>query len=144
MDEKLNNFNSLGLIPLPSIIEALDSKFHLNKVLYLDFDGQDQSLKNIVKYFTERLIEFGFHIKDENNDISSLISIKVDKSSSNNEEAYTLKINSEKIEIIGSGYNGVFYGIQTLIQILEIHKINHNSSIHGIVIKIVLASNGVD
>ena len=29
----------------------------------------------------------------------------------------------EKIEIIGSGYNGVFYGIQTLIQILEIHKI---------------------
>ena len=61
MDEKLSNFNSLGLIPLPSIIEALDSKFHLNKFLYLDFDEQDQSLKNIVKYFTERSIEFGFH-----------------------------------------------------------------------------------
>ena len=61
-----------------------------------------------------------------------MISIKVDKSFNNNEEAYTLKIDSEKIEIISSGYKGIFYGIQTLIQILE-NKINHNSTIHGIV-----------
>ena len=48
MDENSNNFNHLGLIPLPSNIEAIDSKFQLNEVLYLDFDKQDQSLKNIV------------------------------------------------------------------------------------------------
>tara|TARA_B100001287_G_scaffold84098_1_gene70217 strand:- start:790 stop:1200 length:411 start_codon:yes stop_codon:yes gene_type:complete len=127
MDEKSNDFNDLGLIPLPSNIEAIDSKFQLNEVLYLDFNKQDQSLKNIVKYFTKKSKSLGFQIKDGNNDISSLICFKIDKSSGNNEEAYTLKINSEKIEIIGSGYNGFFYGIQTLIQILEISKINHNS-----------------
>ena len=135
MDENSNNFNDLGLIPLPSNIEAIDSKSQLNEVLYLDYDKQDQSLKNIVKYFTKKSIEFGFQIKNEKNDISSLICIKINKSFSDNEETYSLKVDSEKIEIIGSGYNGVFYGIQTLIQILEIHKINHNSTIHGIIIK---------
>ena len=129
MDVTSNNFNDLGLIPLPSNIEAVDSKFQLNEVLYLEFDKQDQSLKNVVKYFTKKSKSLGFQIKDGNNNISSLICFKIDKSSGNKEEAYTLNINSEKIEIIGSGYNGVFYGIQTLIQILEIHKINHNSTI---------------
>ena len=135
MDVTSNNLNDLGLIPLPSNIEAVDSKFQLNEVLYLEFDKQDQSLKNVVKYFTKKSKSLGFQIKDGNNNISSLICFKIDKSLGNKEEAYTLNINSEKIEIIGSGYNGVFYGIQTLIQILEIHKINHNSTIHGIVIK---------
>ena len=97
MDVTSNNFNYLGLIPLPSNIEAIESKFQLNEFLYLDFDKQDQSLKNIVKYFTKKSNSLGFQIKDGNNDISSLICIKIDKSSSNNEEAYTLKINSEKI-----------------------------------------------
>ena len=135
MDVTSNNFNDLGLIPLPSNIEAIESKLQLNEVLYLDFDKQDQSLKNIVKYFAKKSNTLGFQIKDVKNNTSSLICFKIDKSSGIKEEAYTLKINSEKIEIIGSGYNGVFYGIQTLIQILEIHKLNHNSTIHGIVIK---------
>ena len=47
MDVTSNNFNDLGLIPLPSNIEAIESKFQLNEVLYLDFDKQDQSLKNL-------------------------------------------------------------------------------------------------
>ena len=119
MDVTSNNFNDLGLIPLPSNIEAIESKFQLNEVLYLDFDKQDQSLKNIVKYFARKSNALGFQIKDGNNNTSSLICFKIDESSGIKEEAYTLKINSEKIEIIGSGYNGVFYGIQTLIQILE-------------------------
>ena len=135
MDVTSNNFNDLGLIPLPSNIEAIESKLQLNEVLYLDFDKQDQSLKNIVKYFAKKSNALGFQIKDGKNNTSSLICFKIDKSSGIKEEAYTLNINSEKIEIIGSGYNGVFYGIQTLIQILETHKINHNSTIHGIVIK---------
>ena len=49
MDVTSNNFNDLGLIPLPSNIEAIESKLQLTEVLYLDFDKQDQSLKNIVK-----------------------------------------------------------------------------------------------
>ena len=60
MDENSNNFNDLGLIPLPSNIEAVDSKFQLNEVLYLDFDKQDQSLKNIVEYFTKKSMRLVF------------------------------------------------------------------------------------
>ena len=81
MDENSNNFNDLGLIPLPSNIEEIDSKLKLNEILYLDFDKQNQSLKNIVKYFTKKSIALGFQIRDVNNDISSLICIKIDKSS---------------------------------------------------------------
>ena len=73
MDVTSNNFNDLGLIPLPSNIEAVDSKFQLNEVLYLEFDKQDRSLKNIVEYFTKKSNALGFQIKDESNDISSLI-----------------------------------------------------------------------
>ena len=67
MDENINNFNDLGLIPLPSNIEAIDSKFQLNEVLYLDFDKHDQSLNNIVKYFTKKSNALSFQIKDGNN-----------------------------------------------------------------------------
>ena len=81
MDENSNNFNDLGLIPLPSNIEAIESKLQLNEVLYLDFDKQDQSLKNIVKYFAKKSNTLGFQIKDGNNDSSSLICFKIDKSS---------------------------------------------------------------
>ena len=84
MDENSNNFNDLGLIPLPSNIEAIDLRFQLNEVLYLDYDKQDQSLKNIVKYFTKKSISFGFQIKDKKNDISSSICIKINKSFTNN------------------------------------------------------------
>ena len=79
MDVTSNNFNDLGLIPLPSNIEAVDSKFQLNEVLYLEFDKQDQSLKNVVKYFTKKSKSLGFQIKDGNNNISSLICFKIDK-----------------------------------------------------------------
>ena len=48
MDVTSNNFNDLGLIPLPSNIEAIESKFQLNEVLSLEFDKQDQSLHNVV------------------------------------------------------------------------------------------------
>ena len=63
MDVTSNNFNDLGLIPLPSNIEAVDSKFQLNEVLYLEYDKQDQSLKNVVKYFTKKSKSLGFHQK---------------------------------------------------------------------------------
>ena len=80
MDVTSNNFNDLGLIPLPSNIEAIESKLQLNEVLYIDFDKQDQSLKKIVKYFAKKSNTLGFQIKDGNNNTSSLICFKIDKS----------------------------------------------------------------
>ena len=77
MDVTSNNFNDLGLIPLPSNIEAVDSKFQLNEVLYLEFDKQDQSLKNVVKYFTKKSKSLGFQIKDGNNNILPTSGLKV-------------------------------------------------------------------
>ena len=77
MDENSNNFNYLGLIPLPSNIEAVDSKFQLNEVLYLEFDKQDQSLINVVKYFTKKSKSLGFQIKDGNNSAAFYMKSKI-------------------------------------------------------------------
>ena len=63
MDEKLSNFNSLGLIPLPSIIEALDSKFHLNKFLYLDFDGKINHSKILSNILLKNQLSLVFILK---------------------------------------------------------------------------------
>ena len=45
-----NNFKELGLIPTPSSIKKLDLNFPFAKIIDIEFDKEDDSLKKIVIY----------------------------------------------------------------------------------------------
>ena len=131
-----NDFKELGLIPTPSSIKKLDLNFPFTKTIDIEFDKKDDSLKKIVTYFTNKFSKFGLrrHQEEEKNEYLN-ISIKINDSLAIDEEAYNLDIGQDGIQLISSDYKGLFYGVQTLLQILEIHALNDCSTMQGLEIK---------
>ena len=60
-----NNFKELGLIPAPSSIEKLDLNFPFTKIIDIEFDKKDDSLKKIATYFTNKFSKFGLRRHQE-------------------------------------------------------------------------------
>ena len=51
MNNNLNNFNELGLVPIPSNIEKLDFDIALTNIIKVLYDDNDKELKKIYDYF---------------------------------------------------------------------------------------------
>ena len=130
-----NNFKELGLIPTPSSIKKLGLNFPFAKTIDIEFDKKDDSLKKIVTYFTNKFSKFGLRRHQEEKNEYLNIYIKINNSLAMDEEAYNLDIGQDGIQLISSGYKGLFYGVQTLLQILEIHALNDCSTMQGLEIK---------
>lgn len=79
---------------------------------------------NTAAYFNEYLQQFrGFRLKiTQNNTGSNTIILKNNNSNINNPEGYDLKVNKNGIYITGETDAAVFYGIQTLMQLLPTKK----------------------
>ena len=131
-----NNFKELGLIPTPSSIKKLDLNSPFAKTIDIEFDKKDDSLKKIVTYFTNKFSKFGLrrHQEEKKNEYLNIY-IKINDSLAMDEEAYNLDIGQDGIQLISSDYKGLFYGVQTLLQILEIHALKESSTMQGLEIK---------
>ncbi len=81
---------------------------------------------NLKDYFQKYLKElYGLNFSGEGNDNASTITLKIDKSfMSDDPEAYSLKIKPSEISIVSSSERGLFYGIQTIFQILPKGNLN--------------------
>ena len=130
-----NNVKELGLIPTPSSIKKLDLNFPFTKTINIEFDNKDDSLKKIVTYFTNKFSKFGLlrHQEEKNEYLN--INIKINNTLAMDKEAYNLDIGQDGIQLNSSDHKGLFYGIQTLLQVLEIHALNNCSTILGLEIK---------
>ena len=60
MNNNLNNFNELGLVPIPSNIEKLDVDIALTNIIKVLYDDNDKALKKIYDYFETNFSRFGF------------------------------------------------------------------------------------
>ena len=112
---QVNNF----IIPKPTYQKNEKSIFHLSSntsILYSDELKFESSF--LIKTIHQQT---GISLKNnlENNNKIILI---VDTTSKIEKEAYELKIESNQISIKSSHAHGVFYGIQTLIQMLPLQK----------------------
>ena len=132
---KQNNEIFPGLVPAPSHIEFLDSNLDINETLGLDYNSEDKNLTNIITLAKSELSSIGYKATESNNiGGQTKLSIGVDQNISESPESYKLKIDAKGIEITGSDYAGTFYGMQTLIQILETIKINNTNTVSSVVI----------
>ncbi|PCI02146.1 MAG: beta-N-acetylglucosaminidase [Flavobacteriaceae bacterium] len=113
------------IIPKPSPLEILKGKF------LIDDDTKivgDSSLKNEGDYLAEMLsLSTGENIEFDSKSSNGNIELKIDESITN-EEAYELNVAYNKITISGKTSKGVFYGIQTLRQLLPASIESGNSS----------------
>ncbi|MCB0807008.1 MAG: beta-N-acetylhexosaminidase [Bacteroidales bacterium] len=108
----------LKIIPQPVSYEVHSDFFKIDKETKIWLEG-DVDLSSEADYLTEILNEStGFAlpiIKDEQR--SNVIILKGEKGFGTGNEAYDLDVSSKKIVIRASHKAGVFYGIQTLLQL---------------------------
>jgi len=134
-NSKQNNEIFPGLIPAPNHIEFLDSDLDINEVLGLDYNLEDKNLIDIINLAKSEISDIGYKATESNNKGGqTILSIGVNQNVSESPESYRLKIDSNGIEIIGSDYSGAFYGMQTLLQILETIKLNNTSTVSSVLI----------
>ena len=135
MNDKLNNFYELGLVPIPSSIEKLNLELTLITTINVFYDGNDKALKKIYDYFKAEFLSFGFKPCNNNEKNYTKVYFEINDNVIKKEESYSLKVDADGIKLIGSDHKGVFYGVQTLIQLLETSSINNDLKIPGLKIE---------
>lgn len=110
--QKVNDF---AIIPIPKTIVKQNGSFSLSQHTIV---AATKSLNSDANIFVEMLYhQFGMKLKvyDEATKVN-FIRLKFD--SSYKQDAYSLKVTPHNVEING-GQNGVFYGIQSLLQLIK-------------------------
>jgi len=103
-----------NIIPLPKEMIIENGTFELNKSISIEYDD----LFNIEGEFLERILSDQFKLETGQN--GKVLSLK--KMNNYIKEGYQLKVNRNDISIEASSREGIFYGIQTLIQLMELNK----------------------
>lgn len=115
----LNGFSetTYTLVPYPSKVEKINDKvFQLSALTGISCRSTEVNNRLLKEY-----IESDFLLVLQNRKGANEIVLKEDKSIENaiGREGYRLVVDTNKIEIIGANSTGVFYGIQTLRQLVD-------------------------
>jgi hexosaminidase len=109
----------ISLIPLPQTVKNDTGTFILLSGNGVEFDEKNAELSLIYNYLKNQLKDFyQFELISDKN---AGIKLSIDKNIEN-DEGYSLIINKKGIEIKGKTPRGLFYGIQSFLQILPAEK----------------------
>ncbi len=111
------DFESLGLLPLPALIERNSGKTILDDDWTIQYNGEHPDLENLKNILTQNLNSY--HEIKLNDDSKKIISLNINPNENVNAEGYILNIFNDQINISANSPNGIYYGIQTLNQILD-------------------------
>ncbi|MGH2665790.1 glycoside hydrolase family 20 protein [Flavobacterium sp.] len=115
--------NQLTLIPKPVSIKLNEGNFTLSQSTKIILN--DLEFKNEVDVFNAFLkANYGFELQVLDNSKSSINTIKIQRSNTENKaiSAYQLEVSSSEIEIASKGSAGIFYAFQTLSQLLPVQN----------------------
>ncbi len=113
----------LSIIPLPLQIEAGEGVYQLKPVNNIYFDKRNTETERVVNYLINRLDSAYVNISLKKNNLtqsSAGIHLLIHEipDSSLSDEGYLLVINTERIELKANTANGLFYGVQSLLQLM--------------------------
>lgn len=112
--------NNYGIIPMPYSIEATGGMpFQMNAGTAIVY--QDKEQKASAKYLQDRIAgSTGMKLAIKKSGSSNAIVLKVEPETVEfaEKDAYTFEGSKDKITITGKSARGLFYGIQTLFQLL--------------------------
>ncbi|WP_316815925.1 beta-N-acetylhexosaminidase [Pedobacter nyackensis] len=115
-----------GIIPQPVQIKFATTEGHfiLDPQTLLLAD----SLINPANFLNEYLLNYyGFNLKKNSKGTKHGISLSIDKHINTKEGQYTLSVNKQDVKITGNSAQAVFYGVQSLIQLLPAEKTSAKS-----------------
>jgi hexosaminidase len=110
------------IVPQPAVLTNLKGTFILNQGTKILINNEREEMKNIVSFLSLHLKTF-YGIENKKVSFSATASkksifIKLDHSINTGKEGYHLKVTSNGIVLEAAAPNGLFYGIQTIIQLM--------------------------
>lgn len=126
-DKVQHSYNKgINIIPLPDEIEHTEGDaFVFDHHVQIICDSITSDITQITNYFNAIVsTSFGFETKLNTNNSRKSIYLQLVNDENMANEAYSLQVSKEQILITAKSYSGLFYGIQSLLQLLpaEVHK----------------------
>ncbi len=119
---------TVNVIPQPLSVKKGDGEFLISKNTVLVSDSENQS--NAA--YLQRMLKpaFAKNIKIESKGFEGII-FQIDQKleKSLGKEGYKLEVGEKSIQIFGSSQTGIFYGIQTLLQMLPVDLEKNNGEL---------------
>ena len=117
------DLSKIPIIPKPKLVEPIQASFELKEDCKIVLDTHNKEVKEIADSLSAMLQQStGFKtpvVLQANSKRKNNIMLKC-KGDQNNPDAYEIRITPKQIIITGAGPSGVYYGIQTLRQILPV------------------------
>ena len=104
----------IHIIPMPQSITVQDGKFRLSDGM--SFGASSPEAKQIAEFFIDKMKRstgYDFSVSDK-----GAIDLVLDTSMDGTKEAYKLDVTPEKVTIAANAPQGLFYGMQTFLQML--------------------------
>ena len=115
------NLTKAGLIPYPASIEATGGSFIFNEKTQIYINKGNNQIGNHLSEMLKPATGFDFDVqvmREESVPSGNIILALSSGDDDLGEEGYSLEITADKVEIKASKETGLFYGIQTLLQLL--------------------------
>jgi len=114
-----------SFIPQPLKIETGMGSMEINRGTKVQFKGVNLKLGGLASNLTQTLEkQTGIHLQISNTSVTgNFIRLEQLKDSTLGEEGYKLVVNSKGITISGNTSNGIYYGVQTLLQLIPVSKL---------------------
>lgn len=121
-NDVMSELTTNHLIPVPQLVTASGEYFDINARTYIIVAGDNEELAEIGALLSIGLENIsGLKIENsagKRNRRSNVIELNLEKGSSPGSEGYILDIGKRKVVLTASELSGIFYGVQTLRQLL--------------------------
>ena len=124
----------ISIIPKPAEISVREGNFILSKSCGLQYDKTNEEIARIAGFFNEYLDNI-YGLKLDENSKEKPVQFKIMSQLQLGKEGYLLKVTPNSVIITASAPNGLFYGMQTLKQMLPLESENGKLTIPAIDIK---------
>jgi hexosaminidase len=113
----------LNLIPKPASILSSQGEFILSSATEIQFDSSNREVQSLADYLSVQLQKAtGLQpVSPDNHQKAGSILLEVNGDTSLGEEGYELKITTDEFRLCANHPAGLFYAIQTLLQLLPTH-----------------------
>lgn len=108
--------SEIAILPKPAIVDLGQESFSLNKKTTISFGGDEQK-RSVANYLISELKKTTeLHLELDENPKADIVFVNLKDLA---EESYELEVNPDQVIVQANSSSGYFYGVQTILQLLE-------------------------